>query len=110
KRELLLFRELTVRCHTVAGDSDDQSARLAEGRSEIAKILTFARAARGHVLRVKVEDQLLPREILQPPLLAARGEGRKVGHFAARFDRGRQMTRSVEIRPGLACGVACLAL
>src|SRR5581483_12299116 len=90
KGKLLLRHEFLVGRHAVARDANNLCAGFPEGGVQVTKVLAFAGAPGGHVLRMEVDDQLLAGRILEAPALTSRGERAEIGYFEARFDLCRQ--------------------
>ncbi|MCY1466526.1 hypothetical protein D9M71_848580 [compost metagenome] len=64
--------------HAVAGDAEDHGVGFLEGRILVAETLAFDGAARGAVLRIEVQHDLLALQRGKLHLLAAGGLGLEV--------------------------------
>src|SRR5262249_8458095 len=71
--ELVLLLELVVAGDAVAAEADHHGVALAEAREAVAEAAGLRRAAGGVVLRIEVEDDLLPLQLRQADLAVAVG-------------------------------------
>ena len=63
KRQLVLGNELVMRFDIVGADAEHHRVQLGKLRVIVAKIARFRRAARGHVLGIKVQHYVLTAKI-----------------------------------------------
>src|SRR5207249_5102436 len=70
ERQLVLRRELLVRFAAVRRDAEDDRAGLLDVLPPVAEAARLLRAPGRVVLRIEVEDDVLPREVLERDGLA----------------------------------------
>ena len=89
ERELVLFLEFVVRGDRILRDADHHRAGSAIVRERVAKPAGFGGAARGVVLRIKVQHHLFPLELRQGDAAVAVGGQREIRGFVADLDTHR---------------------
>src|SRR6185437_3726869 len=90
--QFLLRGEVGVRLLRIARHADDLRVALAEGGVQIAKILRFAGAAGGRVLRVEVHHQPLALEVGQLQFIAVAGGAFQRVQLLADFEHDESCT------------------
>src|SRR5205823_541022 len=89
ERELVLLLELVVRCDRILRDPDHHRPRPAVIRESVAKSARFRSAARGVVLRVKIEDDVFALELGQGHAAVAVGGQSEIRGFFTDLDTHR---------------------
>src|SRR5690606_19182011 len=104
ERELVPGAEVGVALHRVARDAQHLGAGLAQLRVQRGKVLAFAGAARGVVLRVEVQHQPAAAVVAEGSTAAVAQRQRKVGNGIAGAQHAVRacsgMVRGIRTSPG----------